>query len=85
MTPVKTIQTTVIYITVKRDNMTIVERKRPDKYGDTGTKGSCICHQCGTKVESNSNPCNERICLKCGARMGRDSDWLIPFDRRMPY
>ena len=66
-------------------DLTMIERGHPDKYGDTGGKGKCICHQCNFTSEATDTPCNEKICPKCGARLGRASEWLIPFDRRMPY
>jgi len=37
-----------------------------------GLGGSCVCPACGTKVpHQRGNPCYQRACPKCGAKMTR--------------
>ena len=39
----------------------------------SGPGGTCVCPKCGTRVpHAVSDPCYNKICLKCGARMVSD-------------
>ena len=47
-------------------------RSGGDKPG-SGPEGNCVCTSCGyTTPHTVGQPCNQRVCPKCGARMTRE-------------